>query len=170
MTIEKPISTIRKAVHGAAEEMAVKEFLDKPQARHYERVFNVFKKIRDASPEMAEKLITINARAKEVKDELGPELDETFRMVYDEVEEKFKPKMVEAMEQIKKQNLNDKEYKKELVNLTARVFERMGSEVKKDPRITSAFSGKEELLDKTIKFYITNTVEIFNVLEIPELV
>ena len=71
MTIEKPISTIRKAIQGSAEKKAEYELLDKPEQRHYDESFLFLRYMKIFEREKYEKIIKIGAKTKELKDEMG---------------------------------------------------------------------------------------------------
>ena len=46
MSIENPISTIRKAIKGSAERFAESEGKRKPKSKHYEEAFENFRKLK----------------------------------------------------------------------------------------------------------------------------
>ncbi|MFA6524085.1 MAG: hypothetical protein WC264_00450 [Candidatus Paceibacterota bacterium] len=165
MAIEKPISTIRKAVNSAAENMAKNEFLDKPEQRHYESVISEYKWLRAFEPEFLEKILVVGAKGSELKDEMGTELYNIFDKVRTEMTSNSEDQFKDAIEQIKMtKNLSLDELNQEISNLIIRYFKIKGEEIKNDPRIKSAFFGKEELLDKAINFIITSLVDINKIL------
>jgi hypothetical protein len=65
--------TIKKAVQGAAGELASKEFLDSPQQRHINSVIANYKLIRSMNPKILNKIINLTAKWQELKDEVGPD-------------------------------------------------------------------------------------------------
>ncbi len=163
MPLEKPIQTIRKAIKGTAENAAEKESLEKPTSRHFEQTLSLYKQIRDESPEMLEKLITVTAKAKELKDELGPSLDRTFRKVWSELNEKYKNEIITKVEKLEDENLISQEYKRKLVTITGKIFNKISEEFRNDPRIIVAFTEKEELLEKAITFSTSGALELFDI-------
>ena len=162
MNIENPISTIRKAVEGSAEEMAKTEFLQKPESRHYKAIFENYRIVKDYSPEMFEKMVFLSAKGKELKDNLGPELSKIFKNVSDEINETYQNKIIAATEQLENSsNLNQEELKKEIFNLTNRAIKEIVESIEVNPLIVSAFLGKEELLKKALYYLETTYFELF---------
>src|SRR5467141_1911924 len=121
MSIEKPISTIRKAVQGSAEKVAAKEFLDEPEQRHYDKIFNVYRFLRQFEPEKIERIIKIAAKEKELKDEMGIELYKVFNQVWEQLIQGYENKIDEAVKQITAtKRLSPQELSKEVLNLNER--------------------------------------------------
>lgn len=71
MSIEKPISTIKKAIIGRAEKKAYEGSLNKPEQKHYEESLNFFKKMKEKRPEKIEELILNSAKGNDLRDEMG---------------------------------------------------------------------------------------------------
>lgn len=161
MTIERPISTIRKAINSAAQNKAENEFLEKPEQKHYEDIFSEYKLLRAFEPELLEKLLILGAEGSEIKHEMGSDLYEIFSNVQEELTSIGKEKLINALEQIKKtKNLSLEELNQEIANLNNSYLKIKGEEIKNDPRIKSAFNGKERLLDNAISFSIKSLVDI----------
>lgn len=156
MDIENPISTIKKAVQNAAEELAAKESKSKPEAEHYKRVLDSFKFMRGSNREMLEKIIFFSAQRKEIKDRLEPEQYSVFREGWDKVEKKLKTETSNAIDEILKKNkekeMTSEEFKHEIAELTNKIHEQVIGEVKNDPKVIAAFHGKEKLLDEMLDF------------------
>lgn len=147
MNIEKPISTIRKAIIGSAEEAASKESLSRPEQRHYDYVFGLYKQIRDANPELLKKIIIAAAKGKELKDEIGQESEKVFNQVWGELAVTYHDELVKSMK-----SSSDK-FKREIFKI--------GEISKNDPRIISAFSGKEDALNKCIDYANKTILDLF---------
>lgn len=162
MSIEKPISTIRKAVQGSAEEIAANEYLEKPEERHYRETLNFFRFIKIFEPERYEQFVKIGAQGKELKDEMGAEKYKIFSRILREVTERDASKMKEAGDQIKSSNLPSEELSQEILELNTRYLKEKMEELKNDSRIASAFSGQEELLNRSIDFAITSMLDLYS--------
>lgn len=151
MPIEKPISTIRKAVQGAAEEMASKESIQTPQAKHYDKVFLVFKTLRNINPKALEKLIIASAEGKELKDKLGNNLMVEFETISSEIFGKHKKNIADEIKKIKVESPSAENFEK-IRSLVNNSFTELGNEIKHDPRLLHLFAGKEDLLDEAVNF------------------
>ena len=77
MTIENPIGTIKKAVQAFAEQKAENEFLEKPETRHYDAVFEQFRALKEASPEALETAVKLASNSKEITKNLITEAIKT---------------------------------------------------------------------------------------------
>ena len=159
MTIEKPISTIRKAIKGSAEQIASTEFFEEPEERHYKEIFDFFRTLKMYQPEMYEKMITIGAKGKELSDEMGKDLHKILSQVLGEISARDKDKMKEAVAQLEK-SLSPEELDKKIIELKERYLNAMGKELINEPRLKSAFTGKEELLEKVIDFLKSTMSEL----------
>lgn len=159
MAIEKPISTIRKAVHGAAEELAAKEFLQKPEPKHYDKVFLIFKTLRNINSKTLEKVIVASVKGKALKDKLGEKLMTDFERVAFEISAYYKRKINAEIEKIEKDS--SCKNKSERITISAKnIFEEMAYKIKKDPRLLSSFAGKEDMLDEAVNFLKSNLSEL----------
>jgi len=166
MPIEKPISTIRKAIEGTAEVKADKESIDKPEERHYKAAFNFYRTLRALSPEKVGLIITIAAKSKGLKDEMGVQLFKVFNDVFKDKTTGSEREFNEQIEQIKaKRHLSQRELSKEILKLNEAFIVKKVAEVQNDPRIISAFAGKEELLKKGTEFAMSSTINILEAYE-----
>jgi len=153
MNIENPLHTIKKAVEEAAIRKASNEFLEKPEARHFQLVFDDFKRLRNLNPQVLARLIIRYAKTKELKDELGRNLDFTLQQVYNEKSSQLEDRIIAGIEQLQSMSkMKQEEVQKEFAALMQRGAEELGRQIKTDSRITSSFVGKEELLNKAINF------------------
>lgn len=153
MTIENPISTIKKAVRGSAEHLAMNRNAKKVKPEHYKEVFNFFRELKESNPEKLEKLIILLAEDKELKDELGPDLDSIFQIVWIEVNSRYAYKISTVIKQLKEEKEPDsEESNQKFVNSINEILNEMAIEIKKDPLVTHSFISKNEknLLDKAI--------------------
>lgn len=162
------ISIVKKAVQKSAEELAKKEFLDKPEQRHLDKSINLYKDLRESSPEFFKDAILLMARRKELKNEMGAELYNIFDDVWAEIlngSNGYENRMREALKQVRNtRKLSLEEYKQEKLNLTERFLQEKGNQIKNDYRIVSAFIGKGEILDNAIEFeksYLRDLLESF---------
>lgn len=159
MSIEKPISTIRRAIQESAEENASKEFLNEPEQRHYKQAIDFYKLLRKSSPEFLEIVIPLTAKRKELKDEMGLELYKVFEDAWENLlrgPTGYESKMKEGMAQITEtKKLSSDEYNQEKINLTQRILNEESASLRHDSIISSAFSGNEEILNKAIEFEIS---------------
>jgi hypothetical protein len=149
MTIEKPISTIRKAIKGSAELEAEKEGRKRPKKRHFREAFQFFRFLKMIDPKMYEGSLELMAKAKDLKDEMGEDLYKTFTSVLEEITSKIREKVKKEYEQIKEKGPLSSE---EILELNKKIIIISNEEMKNDSRLISAFLGKEELLNKTIDF------------------
>jgi hypothetical protein len=152
MALENPIGKIRKAVEALAEQKAENEFLEKPETRHYEAVFEQFRAIKEASPEMLEIAVHLASNAKEMQDELGSELLFLYKKVASELDTEMKDKFIIAFKKLKDENLSKDDLEIKVKELYITGSKKVVDMFKNDPRIVSAFKGKEELLEKLLKF------------------
>lgn len=159
MSIEKPISTIRKAVEGAAQDDASKEFLDKPEARHYEAVFERFKFIRDSSPRMLENVIKLAAGAKDLHEKIDPEAYKVFQKVSNELNVDLQAKLMQAVvTTANREDINEDNIKEELFKLFKRASDEAYRKIITDPRVEEVFKGKEESL-VDLGLYLEGTIQ-----------
>lgn len=165
MGLENSFSSIRKAIVGTAEKSAEKELLEKSEARHYEAAFDYFKTVRALSPEKIETLITIAAKSKELKDEMGKELynnsNQILKNIMKGVEEQFN----QAVDNIKKTTGSEEEFRNELANFNQRFIKIKMEEFKINPLVLSSFEGKENLLTKFINSIENSTINILDAYE-----
>lgn len=151
MSIEKPISTIRKAVHRLAEERAQKEGIDKPEQRHYDDVFLTYKAWRLLDPKYLEVAIKVTSKSQDLKNEMGTELFNIFDDAWINATKDGKNEMDKAIKQLDRTlNISQEEYKNELELIPERFLKEKTDQVKNDPKVTQAFFGKENLLEKAL--------------------
>jgi hypothetical protein len=152
--MEKPISTIRKAVKEIAENHAKKDFFDKPEAKHYDSALLSLKLSRFMdNPNEYTNTILANAETYDMKKEMGEDLHDIFDKV---LIEKTNEGMDKVKEKFKQQDVQEN------INLLSRYLKVKADEVKKDPRIVSVFTGKEELLQKGLDSFISRSVSLFS--------
>lgn len=163
MTIENPISTIRKAVKGSAERLAENSNAKKVKPEHYKEVLGLFRRLKDTNPEILEKLIIASAKDKELKDELGSDFDSIFQQVWIEVNSRYSYRIRHAVKQMKEEKeLDAEEAKKRFVNSINEITNEMSIEMRKDPLITHSFMSEKEkgLLNKAITVTTTTISEL----------
>lgn len=155
MKIEKPISTIRKAIKGSAEQMASREFLEEPEERHYKDTFDFFRALKMLQPEMYEKMIVVGAKGQELSERIGKDSHKILTGVLREIAAKDKEDLKQAVESMRNtRNLSSEELEREIFKLKERYFNNVVTkEILNDPRLKSAFAGKEELLIKVVDFF-----------------
>lgn len=167
MSLERPFSTIRKAVEESAEEKASKEFLDRPEPRHFEAAFNFYRTLRESDPEFFEAVVSLTAQRKEVRDTLGVELYSTFDRAWTSLindhTNGYAAKVKAAFEQVQEtKNLNQEELEEERIILTKRFLTEAANIIESDPQLLISFRGKEELLNKAVVFessYFVNLLD-----------
>jgi hypothetical protein len=150
MPIEKPIKIIRKAVQRDAEALAKNEFLRKPEPRHFEDVFTTYKMLRMLEPKRLEISLIISAKYQDIKNEMGDELFELFDLAWINATREGRSELDFATEQLVRTNeLPLNELNIELGKLDERYLTSKIEQIKKDPLIVKAFSGKEDILKKS---------------------
>ena len=160
MSIEKPISTIRKAIKGSAEQIASTEFIKEPEERHYKEIFIFFRELKLEQPEVYEKLIKVGAKGKDLSDKMGKDLHEILSQILKEVSTRDKETMEEAVNQIKKnKKLSYEELDNEIIKLKKRYLDGLAIELINNPRLKLAFAGKEELVEEIIDFLKSTMLE-----------
>jgi hypothetical protein len=162
MSIEKSITNIRKAVKGSAEELALKESLNEAEYRHYEYIIKLYKQIRNLDPKLLDKIVNITAKGKELKDEAGSILYNSYNEVWKEIFEGangFENKIHLAINSSEK-NMTSEDFKQELVALTEKLLKEKSEKLKEDPRIIKAFKDKKELLNKLINYTIQTPFQL----------
>ena len=166
MALEKPFSTIRKAIEGGAEKQAEKEFLENPEHRHYKAAFAYYKTVRALAPEKVELLIEAAAKAKDLKDEMGNELYKISNQVLNDLMDGSEKQFNEAVDQIKDSKLlTSEEFHNEILKLNIRFLNVKINEFKKDAQIISVYEGKGELLNKFIELINSSTLNILSAYE-----
>lgn len=151
MSFEKPFQIIRKAIKDLAEENATKESLEVPESRHFDDALKTYKKMRSTDPKGLELSVDIRAREQDIKNKMGKELYEVFDKVWIRVNQNSGKEFNEAIEKIKenkKMSLEDIE--QAIAEFELSFIKGKAREVKNDPRIIKAFSGKEEILKSGI--------------------
>lgn len=160
MSIEKPIATIRNAIKGAAEEKAYQSSENLEQ-KHIDESYKFFKKMRDYRPEEIEKIILLSSEGKELRDKLGMNLYQVFDPIWKEMTKEFMTKLIKRGCEIRSEKqLTKNEFYKEIEVFGIMLLEESSKKLKDDPRIISAFSGKEELLNKIIDYAVSTTLYI----------
>jgi len=161
MSLEKPISTIRKAVQGLAEEKAQKESLEKPEQRHYDSVFNTFKMWRMLNPESLELSIKVGAKNQELKKEMGDELYNIFNQAWIRTNKRGNEQLEEEVKKINKiLKIFPNKYKGKLNQINEQYLEEKADIVRYDNSVMSAFDGKKDLLNKAIEITTSSMREL----------
>lgn len=163
MSIEKPISTIRKAIKGAAETEAEQEGLEYPKDRHFKEAFSFYRFLKMSDPKMYEDSLLSAAKGMDLKKEMGETLYKLFTQVLEKITSKNGLEIERELKQMKKSNqFSQEELKKWILELNKKLIKLNDMELRKDLRLISAFSRKEELLKRTIDFIsssILNSIE-----------
>jgi len=134
MSIEKPISQIKRAILAGAEELARKESLNKPEDCHFNAVIKILREAKNYSQELFEQAIKTLVEEKELKNKIGIEL-------------------VTSFEKASYRLLENQERKGDLIDYISKDFE---AEIKSEPQIAIEFAGKEKFLDDAIKYIKSN--------------
>ena len=153
MSIENPISTIRKAVKGSAERLADSEGERKPKSEHYDKIFEKFRNLKKTNPEILEELIIASAKDKELKDELGMDLDSTFQMIWVKVNTRYAYRIRHLVQDtIKDEDPITEESKQKLASSINGIIDEISIEVRRDPLVVNSFTTEKErnLLNKVI--------------------
>ena len=134
--------------------MAEDEFLLEPDQKHIDYVINLYRALKEENPEVYRNLLLITAEGTEVRELLGKELHDRFNQVWEELTADFKSRMDGAImvEQKTGEILSDYEAKQKTKMLMERYLEEKIQQFRKDPRILTAFAGKEALLEKALDF------------------
>jgi len=147
MGIEKPISTIRKAVQNLAEENASGDSLKVPESKHFKDAFEFYKAMRLNDPEGLKLSIEVRAREQDIKNKMGEKLYNVFDKVWIEVNQDSTQEINEALDQIKKdKKMSSEDIEQAIDEFELSFIKGKARIVKNDPRIVSAFLGKEEVL------------------------
>jgi hypothetical protein len=166
MTIEKPISTIRKAIKGSAEESALDDFRDTPEQKDFRQAFNFFRYLKIFEPEKYEWIVKTGARGKELKDAVGNELYKMVTQEWEKIINQDSNKLTESIEQIKATSKNYSEVGVyETIHLYELFLKEKATQIKSNSKIIGAFSEKEELLNQTIDFATNSMLELFSLSE-----
>lgn len=165
MSLENPISTIKKAIRGKAEEMASKEYLDKPEQRHLDKVLGIYKSLRNNPKENFEKQVKYDVERKILKDQMGIEAHKTFNKIWEDLlygPNGLKYKLHIAMNQIfgdRKRTVP--EVMTNIADFYERFFKIEGEFLKMNPSIAAAFLGKEDILNKKIELEVNEFMNIY---------
>ena|ERR1035437_398953 len=139
MSIEKPISTIRKAIKSISENIP----------DNYKRALNAFKDLKKVNPEFLNKIITTESQGQDIKDKMEPELYNIYSKVFGEI-------FTNHEAELNKATIDGSE------EMLTKVIQTILNEVKKDNRLIHAFAGKKELFNKIASF---STSEMFLMFE-----
>lgn len=160
MSIEKPISTIRKAIKGAAEEDALLELKESPEKKHLDDAFNFFRYIKVFEPTKFELLVKIAAEAKDIKDAIGLEKYKLFMDVWTEVCAHGENELKLDTYQILKSEMPLREKQKQNLLLNRQFYKQRALEIRNDSRILNAFKESEELMNKSIEFTTSTALKM----------
>jgi hypothetical protein len=149
--------TIRKAIKGSAEEMTSKEFLKAPEQRHIDAIIGYYKLLQE-DPKLLGKMINLAAKGKEITDELGLDLHKLFGQVRNKELTATMSEDIDAamLSYYQTKNPSDKDAEKELLFISKRYLDQKAEQLRKDPRIITAFAGKKALLDKVLDFAVSS--------------
>lgn len=160
MLNEKPISTIRKAIKGTAEIEAEKEGLSKTEEKHLKESFSFYRFLKMTDPKMYKDTIMSVAQAMDLKTEMGDDLYKLFTQVLEEITLKDKIAIETEVKQLEEsKTLSPKELERGILELNKKLIMMSDYGLKQDPRLISAFQGKEGLLNKTIEFVTSTMLE-----------
>ena len=161
MSLEKPISTIRKAVHGLAEENAKEEGFEKPEQKHFDSVFDTFKMWRMLNPKSLELSIKVGAKYEDLKKEMGTELFDIFNQSWIKANKKGNEQLEEEVRKINKIiKILPKKYKEKLHQINEQYLKEKSDIVRSDTTVLNAFKGKEELLNNAIEITTSSMREL----------
>ena len=164
MSIENPIQTIKKAITASAEKLASNESINKPEPRHFEQIFNMYKQLRESDPVTLEKIIIISVKGKELKDKLGHDLDSVFQQVANETQNRLKEKIISEINIFQNSDeLNSSDQNQKLKEIIEHGLNQLKNEILNDSRIKTAFGGHQELLNQCIDFTVSSSKEIFGI-------
>jgi hypothetical protein len=164
MNIENKFSIIRKAIQGRAEKKSDENSLSKPEQRHYDESFSFYKTMRIKRPEKMKNLILMYAERKDLRNKMGTELFKVFNQTWSELTKDFFFEMIQKANDFfenyfqKNQNLPRSEFVKKMEDLSEEILKLKAEILRNDPRIISAFSGKEEILSQVIDYAISTTI------------
>ena len=161
MSLEKPIPTIRNAVNRLAEERAEKESLESPEQRHFDDVFLTYKTWRMLDPKSLELSIKVSAKSQELKNEMGTELFKVFDQSWLNATKDGKKELSEEIAKINKLvSMFPQKYKEKLEHVNEKYLEEKANQIKNEPLVVQAFTGKEELLNKAIEITTSSMLEL----------
>ena len=90
---------------------------------------------------------------------MGVELFQLFNSVWEDKTKGFSFKMIQkSSKMIKNKELSRNDFVKDMNNFAEIFLKEMAEELKNDPKIISAFAGKEELLCEAIDYGIITTI------------
>ncbi len=146
-----------------AEQIALNEKLNSPQEKHYKKAFSLLRLTKELNPRGFEKIVSIGAIGKEMKDEMGATLYKTFDEVWKDCTRGFGRNIIEVKSRLVNENpkIPLDELSNELSVFYNSYLNAKAEVLKKDPRILSSFKGKEELLNKVLKTSITSISTAF---------
>jgi hypothetical protein len=163
MPLEKPIATIRKAVQGSAEKSALEDSRDTPEQKDFKQALNFYRYIKIFEPEKYEWIIQTAAKGKELKDAVGDELYKMVTSEWEEIIDRGSDKLNEDLEYIRTTSKNYSEVGVyEAIHLYEMFLKEKAIEIKNNPKIMAAFSGKEDLLNQGIDFAANSMLELFS--------
>lgn len=159
--IYKPISTIKGMVEERAKSFAESDSLEKPTEEHYNMAFNYYKFLKGMMPDAYKGTIRANSNDKEMRDEMGKDLYETYNEVWGEVYKESDNNIVDDEEkEIKAKNLSYKKEEEEILNFKKIFLKIKLGEFKNNPRIVSAFKDKPYLLKKYTDSYLSTAIQL----------
>ena len=140
MNHEKPIAYTRKAIEATAEALAENDSVEGPDDKHYVKAFDILRRAKQVpNPKIYAGILETMAGQYDLKKELGADRAMLFKNVCKEIIEGI-------VAPLEKQGVTFSG--DEFENFLHETISEANKRIRKDPRILSAFEGKEALLDK----------------------
>jgi hypothetical protein len=156
MSNENPISKVRKAIKGTAEVEAEQEGFSKPQEKHFKESLKFYRNLKESDHDLYKSLVETTAKGVDLHNEMGDDLYKLFNNVMEEITSVNLANAEKEVEDLKK-NFSSIELSRKIYELNKRLLMKNDEDLKKDQRLIAAFSGKEDLLQRTI-IHITSTM------------
>jgi len=161
MSIEKKISTVRKAIKGTAEADAEREGLMSPEGRHFKSAFNFYRFIKLVDPKTYEFMVSTAAKLNDLKTEMGPDLSRILGNAIERITGKDENKVEQQFRQLERtRKMTQEEEEEEILKLNINFTREKDEEIKKDTELLLAFSGKEELLNQAVSYISESMIKL----------
>jgi len=161
MSLEKPISTIRKALHGIAEENAFGNLKGTPEKKDFDDAINVLRSLKNSDPEKFELVVKVGAEGKELKDKIGEERYKLFMSIWEDLCINDFTNLNIACDLIEKTPMLVTDKHKAIHKLNENFYTKKLEEMKENTKLKAAFQGNEEIFNQALKVTASTAIKMF---------
>ena len=152
----------------SAEGKALQEGFIKPEKKHYDYVFNLYKELKLLNPKILETVINVASKNREIKIESDSQSEKVFNHVWNEITKGYQDNIENAIyagEKDKTKKISPETFRQKMHVLLEKYFKEKVIELKKDPRIVFKFEKKKDILDKYIDLATTSFLDYLKAID-----